>query len=205
MRYVPPSRLTAFSRYSKKGQSLIHFTNFRTLPSGLKVEEQTHDFISKGRCLTIQIENVLEDQYQIVGNFGYGLGTTFWPLARADTRSRKLQQNRHTCGLIFPSLLQSSLRPNPIHYLPPSRLMYSFWYWVQDLVYGPDSWLVQFNNSDFQNVPSDQRVEEETLDASPESRYFPVRIGDVYENKYQILGKLGYGLGSTVWLANEYQ
>ncbi|PSN61879.1 kinase-like protein [Corynespora cassiicola Philippines] len=35
------------------------------------------------------------------------------------------------------------------------------------------------------------------------NRYYPLRIGEVLNTKYQILGKLGFGLGSTVWLAND--
>jgi hypothetical protein len=33
--------------------------------------------------------------------------------------------------------------------------------------------------------------------------YHPVRLGDVYNDRYQVLRKLGFGLYSTVWLARD--
>ena len=65
--------------------------------------------------------------------------------------------------------------------------------------------LLRFSNSNFKVLPLDQRIEEEAHDSISKGRYYPVRIGDVVECKYQIVGKLGYGLGSTVWLANEFR
>ncbi|KAL8885807.1 MAG: hypothetical protein Q9215_006388 [Flavoplaca cf. flavocitrina] len=67
----------------------------------------------------------------------------------------------------------------------------------------PDSQLVHFTNSNFKILPSDQPIEEEVHDNPTKRRYYPVRTGDLIRGKYQVLGKLGYGLGSTVWLANE--
>ena len=81
--------------------------------------------------------------------------------------------------------------------------MASLWHLAKGLVKEPDSSLVRFNNSNFKALPSDQKIEEEAYDAISKARYYPVRIGDIIKNKYQIVGKLGYGRGSTVWLANE--
>ncbi|KAL8980327.1 MAG: hypothetical protein Q9205_004552, partial [Flavoplaca limonia] len=67
----------------------------------------------------------------------------------------------------------------------------------------PDSQLVHFTNSNFKILPSDQPIEEEAHDNLTKRRYYPVRIGDLIRGKYQVLDKLGYGLESTVWLANE--
>jgi hypothetical protein len=33
--------------------------------------------------------------------------------------------------------------------------------------------------------------------------YHPVELGDVFENKYRVMRKLGYGAYSTVWLARD--
>jgi hypothetical protein len=33
--------------------------------------------------------------------------------------------------------------------------------------------------------------------------YHPVHLGETFNNKYQIVSKLGYGLYSTVWLAKD--
>ncbi|KAL8650455.1 MAG: hypothetical protein Q9210_003816 [Variospora velana] len=90
-----------------------------------------------------------------------------------------------------------------MRYAPPSRSMASFLHAIKSLVRQPDSQLVRFNNFNFKIHPSDQQIEEEAYDNITKGRYYPVRIGDVIKDKYQVLGKLGYGLGSTVWLANE--
>jgi len=44
-------------------------------------------------------------------------------------------------------------------------------------------------------------VEEEQFDEFKAGQYYPVNTGDVYASKYQVLGKLGFGTTSTVWLA----
>ncbi|KAK3324416.1 kinase-like domain-containing protein [Cercophora scortea] len=43
------------------------------------------------------------------------------------------------------------------------------------------------------------------FDEFKSGQYYPVNIGDVYESKYQVLGKLGFGSTSTVWLARHLQ
>lgn len=112
--------------------------------------------------------------------------------------AERIHANFQTFPLPSPSLLFCAMR-----YAPPSRSMASFWHAIKSLVRKPDSQLVRFNNSDFKILPSDQQIEEEAHDNITKGRYYPVRIGDVIKEKYQVLGKLGYGLGSTVWLANE--
>ncbi|KAI4230754.1 MAG: hypothetical protein L6R40_007957 [Gallowayella cf. fulva] len=44
---------------------------------------------------------------------------------------------------------------------------------------------------------------EEPLDRYCPGRYHPVKLGDVYNNRYEVVRKLGWGLYSTVWLAKE--
>lgn len=49
-------------------------------------------------------------------------------------------------------------------------------------------------------------VEEDRFDEFREGQYYPVSIGDVFASgKYQVLGKLGFGRKSTVWLARDLQ
>ena len=88
-------------------------------------------------------------------------------------------------------------------YVPPPRLTASFWHSVKSLVKEPNSQLYRSSNSNFKTLPLDQKIEEEAHDTNSKRRYYPVQIGDIIGKRYQILGKLGYGLGSTVWLANE--
>ncbi|QVM13755.1 hypothetical protein D8B26_008386 [Coccidioides posadasii str. Silveira] len=47
------------------------------------------------------------------------------------------------------------------------------------------------------------KIEEETIPGYVAARYYPVRIGEVFNERYQVVGKLGYGATSTVWLARD--
>ncbi|KAF2723595.1 kinase domain-containing protein [Polychaeton citri CBS 116435] len=52
-------------------------------------------------------------------------------------------------------------------------------------------------------IPADKRIEEETLPLYEPQQYYPVHIGDIYQSKYRVAGKLGYGAYSTVWLCRD--
>lgn len=52
-------------------------------------------------------------------------------------------------------------------------------------------------------VAPHQRIEEETIPDYLVAHYYPVRIGNVIHDRYQVVGKLGYGTTSTVWLARD--
>jgi hypothetical protein len=54
----------------------------------------------------------------------------------------------------------------------------------------------------FPLINSSERVEEEHFGIE---RYYPARIGDVLSSQYQIVGKLGFGNSSTVWLSRDLQ
>jgi serine/threonine-protein kinase SRPK3 len=60
-----------------------------------------------------------------------------------------------------------------------------------------------FSNTNFIHVPLGEKVEEETLPDYLPARYYPVRIGQVFVDRYQVVGKLGFGASSTVWLAHD--
>ena len=89
--------------------------------------------------------------------------------------------------------------------VPVYRLIATFWDFAKGLMVQPGPQLLRFSNSNFKTLPLDRKMEEEAHDSISKGRYYPVRIGDVLESKYQIVGKLGYGIGSTVWLANEFR
>lgn len=57
--------------------------------------------------------------------------------------------------------------------------------------------------SGFQTVDAAQRVEEEELPGYKADRFYPVHLGEVFQGRYQVLGKLGFGSSSTVWLARD--
>ncbi|KIW62711.1 hypothetical protein PV04_10855 [Phialophora macrospora] len=46
-------------------------------------------------------------------------------------------------------------------------------------------------------------VEEQTILVIAPKRYYPVKIGDLYNQRYRVIAKLGYGETSTVWLARD--
>lgn len=60
-----------------------------------------------------------------------------------------------------------------------------------------------FPNTNFIRIPLEEKVEEETLPDYLPARYYPVRIGQVFVDRYQVVGKLGFGASSTVWLAHD--
>lgn len=60
---------------------------------------------------------------------------------------------------------------------------------------------LQFPTTGFEVVPESKILEEELYqDALNAGQYYPVEIGDIYAQKYQILGKLGFGTTSPVSL-----
>lgn len=52
-------------------------------------------------------------------------------------------------------------------------------------------------------LPADTPLEEEQNPDYDPKRFYPARIGEAINGKYQIISKLGFGTGSTVWLAEE--
>lgn len=60
-----------------------------------------------------------------------------------------------------------------------------------------------FRTEGYRIVPRTTVLEEERLDGFWKGKYCPVNIGDIYRAQYQVVGKLGYGVASTVWLARD--
>jgi hypothetical protein len=46
-------------------------------------------------------------------------------------------------------------------------------------------------------------VEEQAILVSVQKRYYPVKLGDLYNQRYRVIAKLGFGQTSTVWLARD--
>ncbi|KAF2150845.1 protein kinase [Myriangium duriaei CBS 260.36] len=55
----------------------------------------------------------------------------------------------------------------------------------------------------FERVDSDLLIEEETMPSYRPERFYPVHIGQIFRDQYQIIGKLGWGAASTVWLCRD--
>ncbi|KAK1507576.1 protein kinase domain-containing protein [Colletotrichum tamarilloi] len=57
----------------------------------------------------------------------------------------------------------------------------------------------------FDVIGQDQLVEEETLPEYISEHFYPVRLGEVFDDRFQTVAKLGYGSSSTIWLARDLQ
>lgn len=62
-----------------------------------------------------------------------------------------------------------------------------------------------FPKSGFDSIDVSEKIEEETLPTYKAEKYYPAQIGDIFKDRYQIVGKLGYGVTSTVWLCRDLQ
>lgn len=63
--------------------------------------------------------------------------------------------------------------------------------------------LRRISTSGFTTLDSATKIEEERLPHYDPSVFYPVRIGEVFEDRYQVLGKLGFGSNSTVWFCRD--
>ena len=61
----------------------------------------------------------------------------------------------------------------------------------------------EFPNSGFKVINDNGKLEEENWSWYKKGLFYPVRIGEVFQSRYQVLGKLGYGSRSTAWLCRD--
>ncbi|KUM55368.1 hypothetical protein ACN42_g11924 [Penicillium freii] len=65
---------------------------------------------------------------------------------------------------------------------------------------------VSFPTAGWETLPADEKIEEEQMEAVlGENCYLPVDIGDILLSRYQVVGKLGWGITSTVWLVRDLE
>ncbi|KAI0003443.1 kinase-like domain-containing protein [Xylariaceae sp. FL0662B] len=62
---------------------------------------------------------------------------------------------------------------------------------------------LDFSKANFARIPPNHKIEEETIPGYIASRYYPIHIGEILRDRYQVVGKLGFGATSTVWLARD--
>lgn len=60
-----------------------------------------------------------------------------------------------------------------------------------------------FPSAGFSLLDPSLQIEEETLPTYQPEKYYPTQIGEVLDNRYQVLAKLGYGVISTVWFGRD--
>jgi hypothetical protein len=54
-------------------------------------------------------------------------------------------------------------------------------------------------------LPADVPIEEERIPGYHPTHFLPVNLGDLLNNRYKIVVKVGWGTTSTVWLAQDTQ
>jgi hypothetical protein len=63
--------------------------------------------------------------------------------------------------------------------------------------------LFSTSESGFEIINASRKVDEEHLLHYKPNRFYPVSLGNIFESRYQVLSKLGYGSCSTVWLSRD--
>jgi hypothetical protein len=77
--------------------------------------------------------------------------------------------------------------------------------WIRRLSSRPISAPRKFPTSGFPTLDHTKRHEEENWSWYSPQAFYPARIGEMFKVQYQVLGKLGYGTRSTVWLGRDLQ
>ncbi|KAJ5188901.1 hypothetical protein N7491_005223 [Penicillium cf. griseofulvum] len=77
--------------------------------------------------------------------------------------------------------------------------------WARTAMKRGSSPVLRFPTSGFEVIKQSETLEEERFEEFKKGRYYPVNIGEVLASKYQVLGKLGFGTTSTVWLARDLE
>lgn len=62
-----------------------------------------------------------------------------------------------------------------------------------------------FPTKGFGLLPTNTKFEEERLVGYQANNFYPVRLGEVFQARYQVVAKLGFGTASTVWLCRDLQ
>ena len=55
----------------------------------------------------------------------------------------------------------------------------------------------------FQELPIEAQIEEELVPGYQPEDFYPVKLGEMFESRYQVVAKLGCGVGSTAWLCRD--
>ena len=83
--------------------------------------------------------------------------------------------------------------------------MASLMKWVTKALRRSPSPPIRFPTSGYETVHSSDILDEEWFGHFKQGQYYPANIGDLICSRYQIIGKLGFGVTSTVWLARDLE
>ncbi|RTE69519.1 hypothetical protein BHE90_016103 [Fusarium euwallaceae] len=59
--------------------------------------------------------------------------------------------------------------------------------------------------SGFDVIDKDQPIEEESMPEYNPDHFYPVHLGEIFNDRFQTVAKLGYGSSSTIWLARDLE
>ena len=62
-----------------------------------------------------------------------------------------------------------------------------------------------FPSLGYDAIGHDQLVEEEAMPEYNPDHFYPARLGEIFNGRYQTVAKLGYGSSSTIWLARDLE
>jgi hypothetical protein len=104
--------------------------------------------------------------------------------------------------------LYFGLKGSPLSFISPPRFCCRFippltQLSVTAMVSVPPSPLRKFPTSGFVALNAAEKIEEEDVPSYIPEDYYPVYIGEVFNSRYQIMTKLGFGVNSTVWLCRD--
>ncbi|CAG8110889.1 unnamed protein product [Penicillium salamii] len=77
--------------------------------------------------------------------------------------------------------------------------------WATKALRKPPNPPIIFPRGGYKTVPPLQVLEEERFEQFKQGKYYPAHIAEVLTSRYQIVGKLGLGTTSTVWLARDLE
>ncbi|KAJ9214878.1 hypothetical protein DTO166G4_3470 [Paecilomyces variotii] len=60
-----------------------------------------------------------------------------------------------------------------------------------------------YPSSGWDSIDRSLLVEEESIPTYRPEKFYPAHIGEIFNHKYQVVGKLGYGSSATVWLCRD--
>ena len=62
-----------------------------------------------------------------------------------------------------------------------------------------------FPSSGYGAVGQNHLAEEEAIPECNPDDFYPVRLGEIFNGRYQTVAKIGYGSSSTIWLARDLE
>jgi len=62
---------------------------------------------------------------------------------------------------------------------------------------------LSFAAANARHLPLDVPIEEERRQDYDPRHFYPVKLGEIFHDKYEVVVKVGFGGGSTVWLARN--